>query len=91
MAAFSSRLREMHPQRIPIFSDPLHIYFNILMHQLIALGNQHTLTQFAHGSSKYMSGTYKLYLKYEWLQVLEYHFEFHNRRIVEMQEGNYGG
>ena len=38
-----------------------------------------------------MSGLYKLYLKYEWPQVLEYHFKFHNRHIVEMLDGIYGG
>src|SRR5882672_10058116 len=38
-----------------------------------------------------MSGLYKLYLEYEWPQVLEYHFKFHNCCMVEMQEGFYGG
>src|SRR5467141_936153 len=71
--------------------DPLHIYFNILMHQLITLGNHQALLDFAHGSSKYMSGLYKLQIEYEWPQVLEYHFMFHNHCIVEMQEGSYGG
>jgi len=32
-------------------------------------GNQSTLMEFAHGSAKYMSGIYKLYLKYKWPQV----------------------
>ena len=44
--------------------------------------------EFAHSSSKYMSGIYKLYLKYEWPQVLEYHY---NHLMVEMQDGNYRG
>jgi len=86
--------RDASPKEYPSFRslhDPLHIYFNILMHQLIALGNHQALLDFAHGSSKYMSGLYKLYIEYEWPQVLEYHFRFHNRRIVEMQEGSYGG
>ena len=82
------------PKEYPYFRslhNPLHIYVNILMHQLISLGSPALLTKFAHGSSKYISGLYKLYLKYEWPQVLEYHFKFQNRCIVEMQEGNYGG
>ena len=54
-------------------------------------GNQSSLLEFAHSSSKYMSDLYKLYLEYEWPQVLEYHFKFHNRRIVEMQDGIYNG
>jgi len=86
--------RDAAPKEYPSFQslhDPLHIYFNILMHQLITLGDQHTLMQFIHGSSKYMSGMYKLYLEYEWPQVFEYHFKFHNHRIIEMQEGHYGG
>src|SRR5882724_8576135 len=57
--------------------DPLHIYFNILMNQLIVSGSQASLIHFAHSSSKYISGLYKLYLKYEWPQVLEYNFRFH--------------
>src|SRR5882724_8133118 len=82
------------PKEYPSFHclhNPLHIYFNIIKHQLIASGNQTPLLHFAHGLSKYMSGLYKLYLELEWPQVLEYHFMFHNRRIVEMQEGSYGG
>ena len=85
---------DMSPKEYPSFHslhDPLHIYFNIIMHQLIASGNQIALLQFTHGLSKYMSGLYKLYLKFELPQVLEYHFRFHNRRIIEMQEGSYGG
>jgi len=81
------------PKEYPSFRslhDPLHIYFNILMHQLITLGSPTPLTLFAHSLSKYMCGLYKLY-KYEWPQVLKYHFKFHNCCIVEMQEGNYGG
>ena len=54
-------------------------------------GNQSTLMEFAHGSAKYMSGIYKLYLKYKWPQVLEYHFKSHNHHMVKMQDGNYGG
>jgi len=34
--------------------DSLHIYFNVLMHQLIASGNQASLIDFAHSSSKYI-------------------------------------
>jgi len=86
--------RDASPKEYPSFRslhDPLHIYFNILMHQLIASGNHSSLIDFAHGSSKYISGLYKLYLEYEWPQVLEYHFKFHNRCIVEMQEGSYSG
>src|SRR5882724_11813803 len=82
------------PKEYPSFRsihDPLHIYFNILMHQLITLGSPAPLTLFAHSSTKYMSGLYKLYLKYEWPQVLEYHFKFHNCHIVEMQDGIYNG
>jgi len=40
---------------------------------------------------QYLSSLYKLYLDYEWPQVLEYHFKFHNHHIVEMTEGNYRG
>jgi len=86
--------RDASPKEYPSFRslhDPLHIYFNILMHQLIASGNHQALLDFTHGSSKYMSGLYKLYMEYEWPQVLEYHFRYHNRRVVEMQEGIYGG
>ena len=61
------------------------------MHQLITSGNHQALLEFAHGSSKYMSGLYRLYIKYKWPQVLEYHFRFHNRWMLEMQEGSYGG
>jgi len=86
--------RDASPKEYPSFRslhDPLHIYFNILMHHLIASGNHQALLEFAHGSSKYISGLYKLYIEYEWPQVLEYHFRFHNHRIVEMQEGSYAG
>jgi len=86
--------RDGSPKEYPSFRslhNPLHIYFNVIMHQLIASGSQVNLINFAHGSSKYMSGLYKLYLEYKWLQVLEYHFKFHNRCIVEMQEGIYAG
>jgi len=86
--------RDASPKEYPSFRslhDPLHIYFNILMHHLIASGNHQALLEFAHGSSKYISGLYKLYIEYEWPQVLEYHFRFHNRQIVEMQEGSYAG
>jgi len=86
--------RDASPKEYPSFwslHNLLHIYFNILMHQLIASGNQAALLQFTHGSSKYMSGLFKLYIKFEWPQVLEYHFRFHNRRIIEMQEGSYRG
>jgi len=34
------------------------------------------------------SGLYKLYIEYEWLKF-GIHFRFHNRQIVEMQEGSY--
>src|SRR5882672_1759312 len=61
------------------------------MHQLITLGNLPILTQFTHSLSKYMAGLYKLYLEYEWPQVLKYHFKSHNHHIVEMQEGVYSG
>ena len=86
--------RDTSPKEYPSFQslhDPLHIYFNILLHQLITLDNQQALIDFAHGSSKYLSGLYKLYIEYEWPQVLEYHFRFHNHHMVEMQEGSYGG
>jgi len=53
--------------------------------------NTSALIDFTQGSSKYMSALYKLYLDYKWPQVLEYHFRFHNHRMVEMQEGHYGG
>ena len=85
---------DTYPKEYPSFCSlhhPLHIYFNILLHQFITSGNQQALIDFAHSSSKYMSGLYKLYLKYEWPQLLEYHFRFHNRHILEMQEGKYGG
>jgi len=49
------------------------------------------LIQITHCSCKYISRLYKLYLKYEWPQVLEYHFKFHNCHMVEMQEGIYVG
>ena len=61
------------------------------MHQLIMSRNHQAMLKFAHGSSKYMSGLYKLYVEYKWPQVLEYHFRFHNHQMVEMQEGSYGG
>jgi len=86
--------RDGSPKEYPSFRslhNPLHIYFNIIMHQLIVSGSQANLIEFTHGSSKYVSGLYKLYLEYEWPQVLEYHFKFHNRRVVEMQEGIYAG
>jgi len=84
--------RDASPKEYPSFRslhDPLHIYFNVLMHQLITSRNHSSLIDFTHSSSKYISGLYNLYLKYEWPQVLEYHFKFHNRHIVEMQEGSY--
>ena len=71
--------------------DPLHIYFAVIMHELIMSSNTPALIDFIHGSSKYLSSLYKLYLDCEWLQVLEYHFKFHNCHIVKMQEGQYGG
>ena len=73
--------KDASPKEYPSFQslhDPLHIYFNILMHNLIAAGNQLSLIQFTHGSCKYISGLYRLYLKYKWPQVLEYHLKFHN-------------
>jgi len=82
--------RNTSPKEYPSFRslhDPLHIYFNVLMRQLIASRNHSSLIDFTHGSSKYISGLYKLYLEYEWPQVLEYHVKFHNRHIFEMQEG----
>src|SRR5882724_263263 len=91
---FMKAERDVSPKEYPSFCslhDLLHIYFNVIMHHLITAGSQPALLQFAHGSSKYMSGLYKLYLEFEWPQVLEYHFRFHNRRIVKMQEGSYGG
>jgi len=48
--------RDMSPKEYPSFQslhDPLHIYFNILMHQLIASRNHQEMLEFAHGSSKY--------------------------------------
>ena len=51
------------PKEYPSFRslhDPLQIYFNILMHQLITLGNLPVLMQIANSSSKYMAGLYKL-------------------------------
>ena len=86
--------RDSSPKEYPSFRslhDPLHIYFTIIIHQLTVSGSMANLLEFSHGSSKYLSGLYNLYLKYEWPQVLEYHFKFHNRRIVEMQEGTYVG
>jgi len=86
--------KDTSPKEYPSFQslhDPLHIYFNILMHQLIASRNHQVMLEFTHGSSKYMLGLLKLYIKYEWPQVLEYHFRFHNCQMVEMQEGSYGG
>jgi len=86
--------RDGSPKEYPSFRslhDPLHIYFTIIMHQLIVSGSMANLLEFSHGSSKYLSGLYKLYLKYEWPQVLEYHFKFHNRHVIEMQEGTYMG
>src|SRR5882724_11945936 len=83
--------RDASPKEYPSFQslhNPLHIYFNILLHQLITSGNQKALLDFAHRSRKYMAGLYKLYTKYEWPQVLEYHFMFHNHHMVEMQEGS---
>jgi len=98
-----NKAERTHPPKnthLPIPPRPLHIYFNIIMAYLIVSGNHQALLEFAHGSSKYIqdctsctsryiSGLYKLYIKYEWPQVLEYHFRFTNRRIVEMQEGPY--
>src|SRR5882724_11974639 len=87
----SSRLRDGSPKEYPSFTslhDPLHIYLNIIMHQLIMSGSQANLIEFTHGSRKYISG---LYLKGEWPQVLEYHFKFHSRCIIVMQEGIYTG
>jgi len=86
--------RDASPKEYPSFRslhDPLHIYFNVLMHQLIVASNPTSLIDFAHGSSKYISGLYKIYIKYERPQVLEYHIKFHNRQIVEMLEGLYTG
>jgi len=86
--------RDASPKEYPSFDslhNPLHIYFAVIIHQLIMSSNTPALIAFTHGSSKYISSLYKLYLDYEWPQVLEYHFKFHNRRIVEMTEGNYGG
>jgi len=57
--------RDVSPKEYPSYHalhDPLHIYFNVILHHLIAAGNQSSLIEFAHGSSKYMSGLYKLYL-----------------------------
>ena len=86
--------RDASPKEYPSFRsfhDPLHIYFSVITHQLIMSSNTSALVDLTQGSSKYMSALYKLYLDYEWPQVLEYHFKFHNRRMVEMQEGHYGG
>ena len=49
--------RDASPKEYPSFCslhDPLHIYFNILMHQLIVSGNHQALLNFTHGSSKYV-------------------------------------
>ena len=75
------------PKEYPSFHslhDPLHIYFSVTTHQLIMSSNMSVLIDFTQGSSKYMSALYKLYLDYKWPQVLEYHFKFHNRHMVEM-------
>src|SRR5882724_12327873 len=53
------------------------------------LGNQVALIDFTHSSCKYISGLYKLYLEYQWPQVLKCHFKFHNCQVVEMHEGSY--
>jgi len=44
--------RDAFPKEYPSFRslhNLLHIYYNILMHQLIASGNQAALLQFSHG------------------------------------------
>ena len=66
--------RDMSLKEYPSFRslhNPLHIYFNILMHQLIVLENQFILMPFTHGFSKYMAHLYKCYLEYKWPQVLK--------------------
>ena len=66
--------RDESPKEYPSFRylhNPIHIYFNVLMHQLITSRSQASLIDFTHSSSKYISGLYKLYLKYEWPQGLE--------------------
>jgi len=86
--------QDSSPKEYPSFHslhNPLHIYFTIITYQLIMSGNLPALIQFVHGLNKYISSLYKFYLDYEWLQVLECHFKFHNHHIIEMHEGTYRG
>ncbi|KIJ32078.1 hypothetical protein M422DRAFT_70745 [Sphaerobolus stellatus SS14] len=90
----TTREREANNKDYPNWlslSHPLNIYFDILEIMIIYRGDRAAAARFTHGINTYRDDLYTLYLEFEWPAVLEYHFKFHAARIVEMENGIYGG
>jgi hypothetical protein len=68
---------------------PLLHYFSILQMQVLSAGNSFAGKQFVFGCNKYLQSLYTMYLEYEWMAVLNYHFAVHARHLTEMTHRDY--
>ncbi|KAF8588818.1 hypothetical protein K439DRAFT_1299348, partial [Ramaria rubella] len=91
---FTQHNRDTSPKDYPSFRalfDPLSIYFKILQFFIITSGNIPTIQQTVLGCSEYLCILYHLYMCYEWMAILQYHFTFHSRCLAEMRNDDYSG
>ncbi|KIJ39950.1 hypothetical protein M422DRAFT_257272 [Sphaerobolus stellatus SS14] len=64
---------------------------SILEIMVIYRGDRAASARFTHSINTYRDDLYMLYLEFNWTAVFEYHFKFHANRIVDMEQGVYGG
>ena len=67
----------------------LVLYFSILQVHVSSSGNIPAIRQVIIGCNEYLRTLYDLYIEYDWTALLNYHFAFHARRLMEMAKGDY--
>ena len=69
--------------------NPLVLYFSILQVHVSSSNNLPAIWQVIIGCNDYLCTLYGLYIEYDWTALLNYHFAFHARRLMEMAKGDY--